>query len=69
MSRRAPPTWHWRSYGDETLPTGAEALDEPFSAFPSWFLRIDLRPVRQGADHQRGARRAGELDDLRIVKR
>ena len=22
------------------MPTGAEALDEPFNAFPSWFLRI-----------------------------
>jgi hypothetical protein len=22
------------------LPTGAEALDEPLRAFPSWFLRI-----------------------------
>jgi hypothetical protein len=22
------------------LPTGAEALDEPFAAFPSWFLRV-----------------------------
>ncbi len=31
---------HWRSYGDHKLPTGAEALNEPFSVFPSWFLRI-----------------------------
>jgi hypothetical protein len=31
---------HWRSYGDEPLPTGKEALDEPFRAFPSWFMRI-----------------------------
>jgi len=23
------------------LPTGAEILDEPFAAFPSWFLRIE----------------------------
>jgi hypothetical protein len=23
------------------LPTAAEALDEPFAAFPSWFLRIE----------------------------
>jgi ribosomal protein S27E len=38
---RAPPRRHWRSYGTETLPTGAEALDEPFAAFPSWFLRIE----------------------------
>ena len=32
---------HWRSYGNHPLPTGVEALDEPFSAFPSWFLRIE----------------------------
>jgi hypothetical protein len=34
------PLRHWRSYGDEPLPTGKEALDEPFAAFPSWYLRI-----------------------------
>ena len=32
---------HWRSYGTEPLPTPAEALAEPFSAFPSWFLRVE----------------------------
>jgi hypothetical protein len=37
---RTPPKRHWRSYGDGPLPTGAEALDEPFSAFPSWFTRV-----------------------------
>jgi hypothetical protein len=37
---KAPPARHWRTYGDDTPPTGAEALDEPFSAFPSRFLRI-----------------------------
>ena len=31
---------HWRTYGNDPLPTSAEALDEPFAAFPSWFLRI-----------------------------
>jgi hypothetical protein len=35
------PARHWRSYGDAPLPTPAEALDEPFSVFPSWFLRIE----------------------------
>src|ERR1700743_1882589 len=39
-SLRAPPMRHWRSYDDDKLPTGAEALNEPFSAFPSWYLRI-----------------------------
>jgi hypothetical protein len=38
---RAPPERHWRSYGTEPLPTAAEALDQPFRAFPSWFLRIE----------------------------
>ena len=40
MAVRTPPQRHWHSYGTEPLPTGAEALDEPYSAFPSWFLRI-----------------------------
>jgi hypothetical protein len=40
MPARPVPKRHWRSYGDDPLPTGQEALDEPFSAFPSWFLRI-----------------------------
>ena len=39
-ARRPVLRRHWRSYGDDTLPTGAEALDEPFAAFPSWFMRI-----------------------------
>jgi hypothetical protein len=26
--------------GDDPMPSGREALDEPFRAFPSWFLRI-----------------------------
>jgi hypothetical protein len=34
------PQRHWRSYGDEPLPSGQEALDEPLRAFPSWFMRI-----------------------------
>jgi hypothetical protein len=35
-----PPARHWRSHGNDPLPTGAEALLEPFAAFPSWFLLI-----------------------------
>jgi hypothetical protein len=34
-----PAKRHWRSYGNDPLPTPAEALGEMFSAFPSWFLR------------------------------
>jgi hypothetical protein len=40
VSAGTPPKRHWRSYGNDPLPTGAEALDEPLNAFPSWFLRI-----------------------------
>jgi len=40
MTARPVPRRHWRSYGDSPLPTGAEALDEPFSACPSWSMRI-----------------------------
>jgi hypothetical protein len=32
---------HWRSDGTEPSPYGAEAMGEPFAAFPSWFLRIE----------------------------
>ena len=39
MTVRSIPRRHWRSYGDEPLPTGREALDEPLGAFPSWVLR------------------------------
>ena len=34
------PQRHWRSHGNDPLPTGGEALDQPFGAFPSWFMRI-----------------------------
>ena len=40
MPIRPVPRRRWRSYGDHPLPTGAEALDEPLRAFPSWFLCI-----------------------------
>ena len=39
MTARPMPKRHWRAYGNDPLPTGAEALDEPFNVFPSWFLR------------------------------
>jgi hypothetical protein len=40
MTARPVPARHWRSYGDVPLPSGQEALNEPLSAFPSWFMRI-----------------------------
>jgi hypothetical protein len=36
-----PPRRHRRSCGNDLLPSPAEALLEPFSAFPSWFMRIE----------------------------
>ena len=41
MTTRSAPRQHWFSYGTDPLPTGAEAMGEPFAAFPSWFLRIE----------------------------
>jgi hypothetical protein len=40
-SDRAARGRRWRTYGDDPLPTSEKALDEPFTAFPSWFLRIE----------------------------
>ena len=40
MTARPIPPRHWRSYGTEPLPTGQEALNQPFRAFPSWFMRV-----------------------------
>ena len=41
MTMRPVPTRHWRSYGTAPLPTATDALQQPFAAFPSWFLRIE----------------------------
>jgi hypothetical protein len=49
MTGRRIPQRHWRSYDNEPLPTGSEALGEPFSAFSSWYLRITCD--RCGKDH------------------
>jgi hypothetical protein len=43
--RRSNHSW---PYGTDPLPSPAEALAEPFVAFPSWFLKINLRPLRPG---------------------
>ena len=40
MTTRPIPERHWRSYGAEPLPSAAEAMNEPFRAFPSWFIRV-----------------------------
>jgi hypothetical protein len=40
MTARPVPARHWRRYGDDPLSSGREALEQPFRAFPSWFMRI-----------------------------
>ena len=40
MTARPIPRRYWRRHGTGPLPSGAEAIAEPFNAFPSWFLRI-----------------------------
>ena len=55
MTRPPIPVRHWRSYGDHPLPSGAEALDEPLRAFPSWFLRIVCERLLPFTEKSRGA--------------
>jgi len=38
--RRIVPPRQWRIDSDEPLPTGRQALDQPFSAFPSWLMKV-----------------------------
>ena len=40
MTAHPIPKRQWHSYGNDPLPTGTEALDEPFAAFPSWSMRV-----------------------------
>ena len=65
MTTRPIPARHWRSYGDEPLPTGAEALDEPFRAFPSWFMRITCDRCGKDRMISRDARGSGRHADPR----
>jgi hypothetical protein len=41
MIARAIPQQHWRSYGNDPLPTPLDAMQQPMRAFPSWFLRVE----------------------------
>jgi hypothetical protein len=41
VTTRPIPQRRWRSYGNDPLPTGAEALDELLNAFTSWFLCVE----------------------------
>jgi hypothetical protein len=68
MARRKPERY-WRSYGDDPLPTGAEAMDEPFAAFPLWLLRI--RCDRCGKDRMFAETHFAQRDMLlcNIVRR
>ena len=65
---RQPPRRHWRSYGTEPLPTPAEAMAEPFSAFPSWFLRVECdrcgKPIDAYGDALNAAQRDLPLRDI-----
>jgi hypothetical protein len=55
---RPPPVRHWRSYGDDKLPTGAEALSEPFSDRCGKVQMVNEAHARwrdRASDAQRGA--------------
>ena len=48
MTGRSVPRQHWRSYGGDPLPTGEEALVQPFGAagrLLSPFLSVGTRVV------------------------
>jgi hypothetical protein len=47
MPTGKPPPRHWLSFGTDPLPTGGEAMDEPFAAFPSWYLRVTCDRCRK----------------------
>jgi hypothetical protein len=55
MTARPVPARHFRSYGDAPLPAAAEALARPFSAFPSWFLRIECDRCGKTTNAERAA--------------
>ena len=63
------PQRHWRSYGTDPLPTGAEALDEPFRRVPVVVHAHHLRSVRQGPHAVRDARAAERRPIREIIKR
>ena len=45
------PARHWRSYGNDVLPTPQEATLQPMRAFPSWYLRIECDRCGKAAMH------------------
>ena len=66
MPIRPVPQCHWRSYGAEPLPPPQEALNQPFRAFPSWFLRIECDRCAKATminEAHTGQRRAGGAAD------
>ena len=68
MTARPVPRRRWRSYETDPLPTPAEALAEPFSAFPSWFLRVECdrcgKPTMINEAHCTQRQRALPLRDF-----
>jgi hypothetical protein len=64
-----PPQRHWRSYGDDPLPSGQEALDEPFSAFPSWFMRITCDRCGKDRMLNEAHTKRGDMPIREILKR
>ena len=69
MTARPVPQRHWRSYGNEPLPSGREALDEPFAAFPSWFLRIECDRCGKDRMLNEADMLAGNMTIREIIKR
>jgi hypothetical protein len=66
MTGHPIPKRHWPSYGNAPLPTAAKALDEPFAAFPSWFMRVTCERCGQERlfNEAHSAQRAPPIRDI-----
>jgi hypothetical protein len=68
MTAHPIPRCYWRRHGTGPLPTGAEALDEPFAGFPGWFLRVTCERCGQervfNEAHASAAQRGMLLRDI-----
>jgi hypothetical protein len=69
MTRRPVPSRYWRSYGTDPLPSSRLALDQPFRAVPSWFLRIECDRCGKVAMLNEAHMLAGNMTIREIIKR
>jgi len=64
-----PPQRHWRSHGDDPLPTPAEVLQPPLAAFPVMVPAHHLRPLWRGRMLSETHAPRSDLPSREITKR